>query len=80
MTKRFTSSVFLAGLAIAGAAAQAQICADVGHAVNAVQAAGTDATTPVMKKMKEMPVNDVVIPMARSAKSAGWCTTGSWSR
>jgi len=42
--------------------AQAGVYSAVTHYLKSVQAAGTDATTAVMKKMKDTPVNDVVIP------------------
>jgi branched-chain amino acid transport system substrate-binding protein len=41
--------------------AQAGVYSAVSHYLKAVQAAGTDATDAVMKKMRETPVNDVVI-------------------
>jgi branched-chain amino acid transport system substrate-binding protein len=42
--------------------AQAGIYSAVTHYLKAVKAAGTDETGAVMKKMREMPVNDVIIP------------------
>ncbi len=42
--------------------AQAGMYSAVTHYLKAVKAAGTDDTTPVMKKMRELPVSDVVIP------------------
>ena len=41
--------------------AQAGVYSAVSHYLKSVQAAGTDATDPVMKKMRETVVNDVVI-------------------
>ncbi|USX11910.1 ABC transporter substrate-binding protein [Oxalobacteraceae bacterium OTU3CAMAD1] len=42
--------------------AQAGMYSAVTHYLKAVKAAGTDDTAAVMKKMRELPVNDVVIP------------------
>jgi branched-chain amino acid transport system substrate-binding protein len=42
--------------------AQAGMYSAVTHYLKAVKAAGTDETTAVMKKIREMPVNDVIIP------------------
>lgn len=42
--------------------AQAGMYSAVTHYLKAVKAAGTDDTASVMKKMRELPVNDVVIP------------------
>ncbi|SFV09194.1 ABC transporter substrate-binding protein [Pseudoduganella namucuonensis] len=42
--------------------AQAGMYSAVTHYLKAVKAAGTDETTAVMKKMRETPVSDVVIP------------------
>ncbi|HEY0524560.1 MAG TPA: ABC transporter substrate-binding protein [Stellaceae bacterium] len=40
---------------------QAGVYSSVTHYLKAVQAAGTDATEPVMKAMREMPVNDFFV-------------------
>jgi branched-chain amino acid transport system substrate-binding protein len=45
--------------------AQAGVYSAVTHYLKSVQAAGTDATAPVIKKMRETPVSDVVIPNGR---------------
>lgn len=42
--------------------AQAGMYSAVTHYLKAVKAAGTDDTAAVMKKMRELPVNDVIIP------------------
>jgi branched-chain amino acid transport system substrate-binding protein len=42
--------------------AQAGMYSAVTHYLKAVKAAGTDDTAAVLKKMRELPVNDVVIP------------------
>ncbi len=42
--------------------AQAGMYSAVTHYLKSVKAAGTDETGPVMKKMREMPVSDVIIP------------------
>ncbi len=42
--------------------AQAGMYSAVMHYLKAVKAAGTDDTAAVMKKMRELPVNDVIIP------------------
>lgn len=42
--------------------AQAGVYSAVTHYLKAVKAAGTDATDAVIRKMREMPVQDVVIP------------------
>ena len=44
---------------------QAGVYSAVTHYLKSVQAAGTDATDPVMKKMKETTVSDVVIPSGK---------------
>src|SRR2546421_12753003 len=40
---------------------QAGVYSSVTHYLKAVQAAGTDGTEPVMKAMREMPVNDFFV-------------------
>ncbi|WP_225869757.1 ABC transporter substrate-binding protein [Glaciimonas sp. PCH181] len=42
--------------------AQAGMYSAVTHYLKSVKAAGTDDTAPVMKKMRELPISDVVIP------------------
>ncbi len=42
--------------------AQAGMYSAVTHYLKSVKAAGTDDTAPVMKKMREMPISDVVMP------------------
>ena len=42
--------------------AQAGMYSAVTHYLKAIKAAGTDETGAVMKKMRELPISDVVIP------------------
>jgi branched-chain amino acid transport system substrate-binding protein len=42
--------------------AQAGMYSAVTHYLKAIKAAGTDETAAVMKKMRELPISDVVIP------------------
>ena len=48
--------------------------------LKAIQAAGTDETEAVAKKLHEMPVEDFFARRARCSRTGAWCTTCTCSR